>query len=150
MIAAVRVRGIARVRKTIGDTMLLLKLKSVNNCVLLPEDAVTKGMLMKSKDYITWGQVNKETLTKLLQKRAKLTGDKTVTSEYLETKKYTFEKLTDDLIANKIKLKDLGIKQTIRLHPPRKGYEAIKRPFTMKGSLGNRGDKINILLEKMM
>ena len=56
----------------------------------------------------------------------------------------------DDLYTFKTKLKTVGIKPIFRLHPPRKGYEGIKRPFTMKGALGNRGDKINNLLERMI
>ncbi len=38
------------------------------------------------------------------------------------------------------------------LQPPRKGYgrKGIKMPFTRGGALGNRGDKINDLLMRMV
>lgn len=38
------------------------------------------------------------------------------------------------------------------MQPPRKGYgrKGIKRPFANGGALGNRGDKINDLLTRMM
>ena len=38
------------------------------------------------------------------------------------------------------------------LHPPRGGFErkGIKKPFNLKGALGNRGEKINDLIKKML
>ncbi|MCK5561102.1 MAG: 50S ribosomal protein L30, partial [Thermoplasmata archaeon] len=41
-------------------------------------------------------------------------------------------------------------KPIIRLHPPRKGYEGIKRAYTVGGALGYRGKKINELLARMI
>lgn len=39
-----------------------------------------------------------------------------------------------------------------RLHPPRKGYgrKGIKTPFVVGGSLGNRKEKINDLIKRMI
>jgi len=42
-----------------------------------------------------------------------------------------------------------GLKPLFRLHPPRKGYEGIKRSFKEGGALGYRADKINALLRRM-
>ena len=38
------------------------------------------------------------------------------------------------------------------LHPPRGGFErrGIKKPYNLKGALGNRGEKINDLIKKML
>ena len=40
----------------------------------------------------------------------------------------------------------------IALHPPRKGYgrKGIKVPFKSGGGLGNRGEKINDLIKRML
>ena len=47
--------------------------------------------------------------------------------------------------------KDLkNVKPIFRLHPPRKGYEGIKRTFTVKGALGYRGTEINKLIRRMV
>ena len=62
MYAVIRIRGSVNVRKEINDTLDMLKLKSVNNCVVLPETSVYLGMIRKAKDYIT--------LTNLLEKRS--------------------------------------------------------------------------------
>lgn len=44
-----------------------------------------------------------------------------------------------------------GLKKTIRMHPPRGGFErkGIKVSFKAGGALGYRGDKIIELIEKM-
>jgi ribosomal protein L30/L7E len=43
-------------------------------------------------------------------------------------------------------------KKMIRLAPPRKGFgpRGVKVPFVMNGALGNRLDKINDLISRMM
>lgn len=43
-------------------------------------------------------------------------------------------------------------KKFFRLHPPRGGFErkGIKTPFTMGGALGNRNEKINDLIKRMI
>jgi large subunit ribosomal protein L30 len=40
-------------------------------------------------------------------------------------------------------------REPFRLNPPRKGYGGIKLPFP-KGALGNRGEKINDLIKRML
>jgi large subunit ribosomal protein L30 len=44
-----------------------------------------------------------------------------------------------------------GLKKTVTLHPPRGGFErkGIKVPYNVGGALGNRGEKIVELIEKM-
>jgi len=50
------------------------------------------------------------------------------------------------------KLKEKEKNGVIKLAPPRKGYgrKGVKIPFTKKGAYGNRKDKINDLLERMI
>ena len=149
--AVVRIRGSARVRKTIEDTMKMLSLKGVNNCSIVIADDMYKGMINKIKDYVTWGEVKKETFEKMLIKRGEIIGNGKLTEEYLKGKNYTAKKVVEDVFAGKIKLRDIGIKPYFRLHPPRKGHRgSIKRPFKTKGALGYRGNKINGLIERMI
>jgi len=152
MFAVVRIRGTAQVRKTIEDTLNFLRLKRVNNCVIIPETKEYTGMLKKAKDYITWGNINKETLTKLIQNRCKILGDKKIDEKLLKeiTDFDSFEKFSEALIKEKTKLKDYKqIKQVFKLNPPRHGFKAAKLPFP-KGDLGNRKEKINELIERMI
>jgi len=68
MIAAVRIRGTVRVKADIKRTLELLKLKRPNHCIILEESPSIVGMLKKAKDYVTWGEINEETLKRLLEK----------------------------------------------------------------------------------
>jgi large subunit ribosomal protein L30 len=153
MYAVVRVRGTVNVNPDIKKTMKLLRLTRTNHCVLLEENVVYKGMLQMVKDYTTWGEINKETLTKLLSSRARLSGDKPLTEEYLKkaTSYPSFEKLSEALLENKVIYKEIPeIKPLFRLNPPKKGHRTVKRSFVNKGSLGYRKDAINTLIERML
>jgi large subunit ribosomal protein L30 len=151
--AVVRVRGTVNIKPDIKKTMQLLRLTRVNHCVLLEENVVYNGMLHMVKDYTTWGEINKETLAKLISARGKLIGDKPLTIEYLKaaTPYHSFEKLSEAILENKVKYKEIPeIKPVFRLNPPKKGHRTIKRSFVNKGSLGYRKDGINKLIERML
>ena len=151
--AAIRVRGLINIKPDIKKTLQLLNLTRVNHCVLLEEKSSVKGMLQVAKDYITWGEVEKEMLEKLVMKRGKLEGDKELTEKHLKsaTSYNNIDKLTQAIIDNKFKYKDITeIKPIFRLSPPKKGYEGVKKSFANKGALGYRGKDINKLIERMI
>jgi len=150
MFAVIRIRSTER--KEIGDTFKMLRLNDVNNCILVPETEDYKGMIKKVKDFVTWGEVDKDVLTKMLEKRLKLFGDKRVGEKALKeiTNFDSFERFVDALLAGKAKLKDFEkIKPFFRLTPPSKGFKSIKEHYP-KGDLGYRGKEINELLERMI
>jgi large subunit ribosomal protein L30 len=151
MIAAVRVRGRTGVKKGIQDTMSMLKLTRINHLILLHEDPSNKGMLVKAKDYITWGEIDVETISQIITKRGKLSGNEKVTEEYIKenTEYASIEELAKAVSSGEADVEEVGIKPVFRLHPPRKGYEATKTSFKEGGSLGNRED-INELVLKMV
>ncbi len=116
MIAAVRVRGMIGTEQSTEDTLRMLQLYRKNFCVILKDEPHIKGMLMKVKDFITWGELDDET-TKLLQKK-------------------------QGKLAHKYH----------RLNNPRKGFgrKGIKIPFIKGGALGDRKEKINDLIKRMI
>lgn len=151
--AAVRVRGTVNVKPDTKHTLQLLNLTRANHCVLLEEKPSIKGMLQVAKDYITWGEIEKDVLSKLISSRGKLEGDKELTNDYLKsaTSYDSVNKLSQAIIDNKFKYKDIpNVKPIFRLNPPIKGYESIKRAFAKKGTLGYRGKEINKLITRMI
>lgn len=151
--AVVRVRGTINVNPDIKKTLQLMNLTRVNHCILLEEKPSEKGMLQVAKDYVTWGEIGKDVLTKLIASRGRLEGDKSLTDEYLKssTAFSDVEKLAQAIIDNKYRYKDVpSIKPIFRLNPPKKGYRTIKRAFVRKGSLGYRGKEINKLIQRMI
>ncbi len=150
MFAVIRVRGTVKLMGEIQDTMKHMRLHRVNHCVLVPDNATSKGMLQKTKDYVTWGEIDVDTLAEMLEKRGRLIGNKVLTEvDLVDTDYSDFKGLAEGLIAGDYKLGD-PIKPVMRLHPPAKGYEGIKKPFVMGGALGYRGQHINDLIRRML
>ena len=152
-LAVVRVRGSVNVKSDILDTLKMLRLNRVNHCVLIPESESYIGMVQKVKDYVTWGEITPETLAKMIIHRGKLVGDRKITDKYIKSQSefksiMSFAKAVSNGEARYQDIKD--IKPVIRLHPPKKGYEGVKRSFRAGGALGYRGDEINALIDRMI
>lgn len=130
-LAAIRIRRTFRITERINRTLDMLGLYNKNNCVIIEDTPVNRGMLKKVDRYITWGEINEETQKELAEKRGKK------------------EKKTENKRAKNAKT---GSKQIFRLNPPRKGFErkGIKKLFSSGGTLGYRGKKINELIKKMI
>ena len=152
MIAAIRVRGTTGIKKDIADTLMMLRLNQINHAVLIDENPSYNGMLQKGKDYITWGEIDAETLAKVIAKRGRLAGDVKITDEYLKenTDYSSVEELAKAVVESEATLEDAGIKPVFRLHPPRKGYKSTKKTYNEGGSLGYRGEKLGELIVKMI
>ncbi|MDG6228629.1 MAG: 50S ribosomal protein L30 [Candidatus Thermoplasmatota archaeon] len=151
--AVIRVRGTVNIKPSIKKTLELLNLTRANHCVLVDENKSAKGMLQIAKDYVTWGEIDLETLSKLLEARGRLIGDKPLTDVYVQsaTSFKTMDAMAKAIIDKKFIYKELPeVKPIFRLNPPVKGFEGIKRSFVNKGALGYRGNEINHILERML
>ena len=146
-VAIVRVRGPVNVPKTVNDTMNMLNLSRPNHCVIITYNATYKGMLQKCKDYITWGEIDAPTAKRIIEKRARLAGDKKVT-DYGMFK--TLDAFVEQFMQEKAELGDINAKKVFRLNPPKKGYKSTKKHFSVGGAIGYRGEKINELLKRMV
>ncbi|MBD3155076.1 MAG: 50S ribosomal protein L30 [Candidatus Aenigmarchaeota archaeon] len=152
MLAVIRISGRVNIKGELEDTLGMLRLHRINHCVLVPETPECLGMVRKVKDYVTWGEIDEKTAVKLFENRGMLTGRRKLDKKTLKkiTDYDSFDKFVKDLMKNKIKIKDFPeIKPVFRLNPARKGLKNTRIPHP-KGDLGNRKDKINGLLERMM
>jgi large subunit ribosomal protein L30 len=149
--AIIRVRGSVNVKPKIKKTMSIMRLNRVNHCVIVPENEVYKGMLNIIKDYVTWGEVDADTTQLMLESSGKTSGNNSFTKEELKESSFkTIKALSKALTEGKTVMRDVpALKPLFRLHPPRKGYEGIKRSFKEGGALGYRGEKINLLIRRM-
>ncbi len=151
MLAAVRIRGTNGNRPAAVKTAELLRLNKVNHMVLLEDNPVNRGMLQVMKDYVTWGEIDLETLMKVMEFRAMMPGRKRLTPEILKEMGFSsMDELAKVLFDGKSKVKDLGLVPVFRLHPPRGGLEAIRKSFNEGGSAGYRGVAINNLILRML
>lgn len=148
--AVIRVRGRTGIKPQIKRAMELLNLTRINHCVIIKDSPQHRGMLQKCKDYITWGEVNEQTLAKIIEKRGRLSGDKRIEAALLKEKGFEgFDQLAAGFLAGSAGLKDAGVKKVFRLHPPKRGYKVIKQSYP-RGALGYRGEAINALLKRMV
>ncbi len=157
--AIIRIRGRVDVPPDVDYTLKLLRLHKKFHCVIYPADQPgLKGMLQKVKDWVTWGEIDYDTLVELLKHRGRTLGNKPLTDEFIDNHLSRYgirggiEGLAKALFEGKVKLHKLElVKPVFRLHPPRGGFKrSTKRPFHDGGELGYRGKSINELIRKML
>jgi len=138
-LAVILVRGLVKIRTPVGDTLTMLRITRKNHAVVIDNNPVNLGMLHVVKDYATWGEVSSATIKELVAKRGELF--KSRESDTKEKYNYKF-----------LEFEGKKYKPYFRLNPPRKGFgrKGIKMPFIVGGALGNRGDKINDLIMRML
>lgn len=139
MLAAIRLRGGIGVRREIEDTLKLLGLRKKFSCCVVPEEKTYLGMLRKAKDYITYGEIDRETLKELIEKRFKRTP--------ANLRKIGNAKSPEEIL-NKVLNEKISLH--FSLHPPRGGLKSIKLAYKQGGDLGYRGKAINELIKRML
>ncbi len=129
-LAVVLIRGMVKVVRPVKETLAMLNLHRKNHCVVIDDTPTYRGMLIRVKDYITWGEIDDATFTELVQKRGQLLQGRGKGQE-INGKVY---------------------KRYFALNPPRKGFgrKGIKVPFKSSGALGSRGPKMNDLVKRML
>ena len=151
----VRVRSDRGVERRIRHTMAMLNLTRVNHATIVPESSTYAGMLQKSKDFVTWGVIDANTIESLLKERGRMVGNKPVDDAAIKANS-EFKSMKDfakALASGEATMKSVdGLKPVLRLHPPRgsKGWGGIKRAYSVGGALGLRGDEISSLAERMI
>jgi len=153
MYVAIRIRGSARIRYQLEDTLKMLRLHRVNHAVIVPEGKQYKNMIRKVEPFLTYGEISVEMLEKMLAKRGRTETGKKLTAEFLKEIKFAgMKELAEAISSGKTTLKKLGIKPVFRLSPPKKGHmrKGIKKNYSLGGAAGYRASDINVLVKKMI
>lgn len=141
MIAIIRIKGMVKRKVAVSETLYRLRLRRKYSCVVLPNPTKEQiGMLKSVKDFVAYGEISPETLSKLIEVRGQL----------VDKNKATDLKKVAEELANGKKYEELNLKPFFRLHPARKGIDTKKHFGVDKGVLGNNKDKINQLIERML
>jgi len=140
MYAIIRIRGQVNTKPDVKKTFELLNLKSANHMSVWPEDKDHLKMIKQVENYSTFGTISEEVLNAVVEKKG------TALNGEIDTKKAM------KLLSEGKTMKQAGVKNCFRLSPPKKGYErkGIKKPYSTGGVLGNRKEKIDDLIEKML
>lgn len=152
-LAVVRIRGRIGIDKEREYVFKLMHLTRKNHMVLVGNTPTNLGSIRKIKDYATWGEVSLETISLLLRRKGRLSGNEKLNEDYvIESLGYSsIEALARAIYDSKLKIINLPrVKPVFRLHPPRKGFRgSIKKPYP-EGELGYRSEYINQLIAKMV
>lgn len=140
MITLIRIAGLVTMNKSCEETLRRLHLKTKFSCILLNETPSNLGMLKDIKDFVAFGKIDEKTLADLIKARGKVIGD-------TKAKVKDAEKVAKEVMAGK-KLEELGVRPWFGLHPARGGIDS--KHHYPKGVMGNHGDKLNKLIERML
>ena len=152
---AIRLKGEFGTPWILGTALTSLHLKGRFNAVLVENKPENIGMLRQVKDYVTWGDVGTNEIATLFRERGEFSGGIPLTDETIKKKfgEASVQDLASALIKGRINLRTLwqaGLNPVFRLHPPSGGFEgSIKRAYSSRGELGNRGPAIAGLLTRM-
>jgi large subunit ribosomal protein L30 len=152
-LVVVKIRGLVSAQREARETLMFLHLTHTNHAVLIDSRPAYKGMLQRVNSYVTWGEPTKETVTMMLQKRARLAGDKKLTEESVQKAGYkSIDDLAEAIVTCKAEFQKIpDVQPQFRLHPPSKGYKGkTKKGFNAGGEAGYRGEAINALVQRMV
>ncbi len=139
MIVIIRISGKVKIRGEIEETLFRLRIRRKYSCVLIDEKDMNRmGMLNKVKNYVSYGNIEKGLLIRLIEKRGVRKDKKEIKDA---------EKIAEDLEKGK-SLEEVELKPFFRLGPPRGGLKSSKKSYP-KGVLG-KNKEINKLVERML
>lgn len=160
LIVATRIRGIIGVSPKVRRILQLLRLRQIHNTVFIKANKATINMLRLVEPYVAYGYPNLKTVRELIYKRGfgKVNkqriplADNSVVEEVLGKKDII---CVEDLI-HEIYTVGPNFKAAanflwpFKLSSPNGGFKRKLLHFNEGGDAGNRGDKINALIKRMI
>ena len=150
---AVRIRGTISASREARETLRMLNLTRNNHAILFDDRPSFLGMIDTVRDYVTYGELSKESVASLLREKGRLAGDKRLTDEYAQKVGHkSLKELTAAIAACRVEYWKLpSIQPVFRLHPPTKGFRGkTKKSYGAGGEAGYRGEAINELIKRMV
>jgi large subunit ribosomal protein L30 len=148
----VKIRGTISAQLEARETLDMFRLARSNHAVLVDNRPSYMGMLYRVQNYVTWGEVSKETVALLLKKRGRRAGNKKLTDEYVQKVGYkSMDALAEAIVSCKVEYQKLpNVQPVFKLSPPSKGFRGkTKKSYVAGGEAGYRGEKINELIKRM-
>lgn len=156
----IRIKGINGVAPKPKKVLQLLRLRQINNGVFVRLNKATISMLRIAEPYITWGYPSLKTVRELVYKRGfgKLNGQRVplTSNNVIEERLKKFNIICMEDLIHEIFTVGPNFKQAnnflwhFKLNNPRHGWRKKTIHYVEGGDAGNREDKINHLLRKMI
>nr|CAD7200426.1 unnamed protein product [Timema douglasi] len=156
----IRIRGVNQVSPKVRKVLTLFRLRQINNGVFVKLNKATINMLRICEPYVTWGIPNLKSVRELVYKRGfvKIRGQRIpiTSNEIIENKLgklgiICVEDLIHEIftVGNKFKYAS-NFLWPFKLNTPTGGWRKKTTHYVEGGDFGNREDKINSLLRKMV
>jgi len=156
----IRIRGINQMHPRPRKVLQLFRLRQINNGVFMKLNKPTVNMLRIAEPYVAWGYPNMKTIRELVYKRgfAKLNGRRIAITEnkIIEEKLGKYNIICMEDLIHEIYTVGPHFKQAsnflwpFKLNTPTGGWRKKTNHFVEGGDFGNRENKINVLLRKMI
>merc|ERR1712212_9694 len=156
----IRIRGVNQIHPKVRKVLQLLRLLQINNGVFVMLNKATLSMLRIAEPFITWGYPNIRSIKNLIYKRgfAKVNGRRTAlfTNEIVEKNLghagiVCVEDLVHEIYTQgKHFQKVNNFLWSFKLNNPKGGWRMKTKHFVEGGDFGNRENKLNGLLAKMI
>ncbi|KAK3926967.1 60S ribosomal protein L7 [Frankliniella fusca] len=156
----IRIRGVNKVAPKVRKVLQLFRLKQINNGVFVSLNKATVNMLRICEPYITWGYPNLKSIRELVYKRG-----------FAKVNHQRIPITSNEIIENALKNKDIICVEDLiheiftvgkkfkyasnflwpfKLNTPTGGWRRKNNHYVEGGDFGNREDKINELLRRMV
>ena len=159
----VRIRGIMGVSPKVRKVLQLLRLRQIHNAVFVRLNKATLQMLQIVAPYIAWGYPNLKTVKALVYKRgfAKINKQRIAITDNTIVENH-FAKVSEaDIICVEDLIHEIftvgpafkaanNFLWPFKLSSPNGGFTKKRLHFNEGGDAGNRQDKINALVQKML
>ncbi|XP_055328981.1 60S ribosomal protein L7-like [Paramacrobiotus metropolitanus] len=156
----VRIKGINGISPKPRKVLQLFRLRQINSGVFVKLNKATLSMLRLADPYITWGYPNLKTVKDLVYKRgfAKIQGKRTPLNDNSLIEKTLGQQnilCTEDIIHEVFTVGPAFKEVTnflwpFKLNNPSGGWRKKNAHFVSGGDFGNREEKVNVLLRKMI
>jgi len=156
----IRIRGINGIHPRVRKILQLFRLRQINNGVFIKLNKATTNMLRIAEPYITWGYPNMRSVRDLLFKRgyAKIKGQRIpiVDNKTVEQRLGKLNIICIPDLIHEIATVGPSFRNTtnflwpFKLNTPTGGWRKKTVHYVEGGDYGNREDKINDLLSRMI
>ncbi|XP_043479318.1 60S ribosomal protein L7 [Leptopilina heterotoma] len=155
-----RIRGVNQVAPKVRKVLKLFRLLQINNGVFVKLNKATINMLRLVDPYITWGYPNLKSVRELIYKRGfakinrqriPITSNSIIESQLGRSNIICTEDLIHEIFTVGPKFKYCSnFLWPFKLNTPNGGWRKKTNHYVEGGDFGNREDKINELLRRMV
>lgn len=156
----IRIRGINQVSPKVRKTLQLFRLRQINNGVFVKLNKATLNMLRICEPYITWGYPNLKSVRDLIYKRgfAKARGRRIplTSNDIIERKLGKANIICMEDLVHEVYTVGGNFRYAsnflwpFKLNTPTGGWRKKTTHYVEGGDFGNREEKINELLRRMI